>query len=76
MICDGEEREVIVPIGLRTPSTSYQNVILVHVEDSSAIGQGRTVLFVSHNMASAIQPLCKKRVLLENGMKESYRKAA
>jgi hypothetical protein len=27
-------------------------------------------------MASEIQPLCKKRVLLENGMKESYRKAA
>ena len=46
------------------------------LEDSSAIGQGRTVLFVSHNMASEkIQPLCKKRVLLENGMK-SYRKAA
>jgi len=34
------------------------------------------LLFVSHNMASEIQPLCKKRVLLENGMKESYRKAA
>ena len=46
------------------------------LEDSSAIGQGRTALFVSHNMASEIQPLCKKRGLLENGMKESYRKAA
>ena len=35
------------------------------------------LLFVSHNMASEkIQPLCKKRVLLEHGMKESYRKAA
>jgi len=30
-------------------------------------GQGRTVLFVSHNMAS-VKALCKTGVLLENGM--------
>jgi len=30
-------------------------------------GEGRTVLFVSHNMA-AVQSLCKKGILLENGL--------
>jgi ABC-type polysaccharide/polyol phosphate transport system ATPase subunit len=43
---------------------------------NSVLGSQRKFLFVSHNMASKIQPLCKKRVFLENGMKESYRKAA
>ena len=38
-------------------------------------GEGRTVLFVSHNMAS-VRNLCTTGVLQENGMKESYRKAA
>ena len=44
------------------------------LEDSSAIGQGRTVLFVSHNMAS-VRALCNHGVLLENGMK-TYKQAA
>ena len=34
-----------------------------------------TVFFVSHNMAS-VRNLCTTGVLQENGMKESYRKAA
>ena len=38
-------------------------------------GEGRTGLFVSHNMAS-VRNLCTTGVLQENGMKESYRKAA
>ncbi len=34
-------------------------------------GQGRTVLFVSHNM-SAVQSLCKKAVFLDKGVMKSF----
>jgi lipopolysaccharide transport system ATP-binding protein len=36
--------------------------------DEVAKGQGRTVLFVSHNMA-AVKSLCEKGIVIENGQK-------
>ena len=69
------EPEILVDEVLAVGDAEFQKKAIGKMKDVSQ-GQGRTALFVSHNMASEIQPLCKKRVLLENGMKESYRKAA
>ena len=70
-----EPEILVVDEVLAVGDAEFQKKAIGKMKDVSQ-GQGRTALFVSHNMASEIQPLCKKRVLLENGMKESYRKAA
>ena len=70
-----EPEILVVDEVLAVGDAEFQKKAIGKMKDVSQ-GQGRTVLFVSHNMASDIQPLCKKRVFLENGMKESYRKAA
>jgi len=44
---------------------AFKRKCLGHMQDASRAG--RTVLFVSHNMAS-IRSLCSKAILLENGM--------
>jgi lipopolysaccharide transport system ATP-binding protein len=70
-----EPEILVVDEVLAVGDAEFQKKAIGKMKDVSQ-GQGRTVLFVSHNMASEIQPLCKKIVFLENGMKESYRKAA
>jgi lipopolysaccharide transport system ATP-binding protein len=50
---------------LAVGDVEFQKKALGKMQDISA-GQGRTVLFVSHNMG-AVNALCKKALLLENG---------
>lgn len=59
-----EPEILVVDEVLAVGDTQFQKKCLGKMKDVA--GQGRTVLFVSHNMA-AIQALCVKGVLLEKG---------
>jgi lipopolysaccharide transport system ATP-binding protein len=61
-----ESEILIVDEVLAVGDAEFQRKCLGKMGDISK-GQGRTVLFVSHNMAS-IQALCGKCILLENGI--------
>jgi lipopolysaccharide transport system ATP-binding protein len=61
-----ESEILIVDEVLAVGDAEFQKKCLGKMNDVSK-GEGRTVLFVSHNMA-AIQNLCKKGMLLEQGM--------
>ena len=56
---------LIVDEVLAVGDAEFQKKAIGKMQDIS-IGEGRTVLFVSHNMA-AIQSLCNRVVLMENG---------
>ena len=57
---------LVVDEVLAVGDAEFQKKAIGKMQDVSR-GEGRTVLFVSHNMA-AVKTLCKKGVLLENGM--------
>ena len=57
---------LVVDEVLAVGDAEFQKKAIGKMQDVSK-GEGRTVLFVSHNMAS-VQRLCKTGVLLENGM--------
>ena len=57
---------LVVDEVLAVGDAEFQKKAIGKMQDVSQ-GEGRTVLFVSHNMAS-IRALCKHGVLLENGM--------
>ena len=57
---------LVVDEVLAVGDAEFQKKAIGKMKDVSR-GEGRTVLFVSHNMAS-IQNLCKHGVLLENGL--------
>lgn len=59
-----EPEILIVDEVLAVGDAEFQKKCLGKMKDVS--GQGRTVLFVSHNMA-AVKGLCKKGIVLENG---------
>lgn len=59
-----EPEILVVDEVLAVGDLAFQNRCLKKMEDVS--GQGRTVLFVSHNM-SAIQRLCPRTILLNQG---------
>jgi len=61
-----ESEILIVDEVLAVGDAEFQKKCLGKMGDISK-GEGRTVLFVSHNMA-AVQNLCSKGILLENGM--------
>lgn len=61
-----ESEILIVDEVLAVGDAEFQKKCLGKMGDVSK-GEGRTVLFVSHNMAS-IESLCKKGILLKNGM--------
>jgi lipopolysaccharide transport system ATP-binding protein len=61
-----ESEILIVDEVLAVGDAEFQKKCLGKMNDVSK-GEGRTVLFVSHNMA-AVENLCKKGVLLENGI--------
>ena len=58
---------LVVDEVLAVGDAEFQKKAIGKMKDVSQ-GQGRTVLFVSHNMGS-LKALCKRGVLLENGMK-------
>jgi len=60
-----EPEILIVDEVLAVGDASFQKKCLGKMRDV-ATGQGRTVLFVSHNMA-AVQELCTRAIFLENG---------
>jgi lipopolysaccharide transport system ATP-binding protein len=60
-----ESEILIVDEVLAVGDAEFQKKCLGKMGDISK-GEGRTVLFVSHNMA-AVQSLCSKGILLENG---------
>ncbi len=60
-----EPEILVVDEVLAVGDAEFQKKAIGKMQDLS-IGQGRTVLFVSHNMAS-IQSLCTKTIVLENG---------
>lgn len=60
-----ESEILVVDEVLAVGDAEFQKKCLGKMNDVSK-GEGRTVLFVSHNMAS-IQNLCKKGILLKNG---------
>ncbi len=60
-----EPEILVVDEVLAVGDAEFQKKAIGKMQDVSR-GEGRTVLFVSHNMA-AIQTLCNKGVLLENG---------
>lgn len=60
-----EPEILIVDEVLAVGDVEFQKKAIGKIQDISK-GDGRTVLFVSHNMA-AVQNLCKKGILLENG---------
>lgn len=65
-----ESEILIVDEVLAVGDAEFQKKCLGKMGDVTR-GEGRTILFVSHNMA-AISALCKKGILLENGkMKDS-----
>jgi len=64
-----ESEILIVDEVLAVGDAEFQKKCLGKMGDISK-GQGRTVLFVSHNMAS-VQKLCTKGILLENGIVKS-----
>ena len=57
---------LVVDEVLAVGDAEFQKKAIGKMQDVSR-GEGRTVLFVSHNMAS-IRSLCKTGILLENGM--------
>lgn len=61
-----EPEILVVDEVLAVGDAEFQKKAIGKMQDVSR-GEGRTVLFVSHNMAS-VQRLCKHGVLLENGM--------
>jgi lipopolysaccharide transport system ATP-binding protein len=61
-----ESEILIVDEVLAVGDAEFQKKCLGKMSDVSK-GEGRTVLFVSHNM-SAVQSLCKKGILLANGL--------
>ena len=61
-----EPEILVVDEVLAVGDAEFQKKAIGKMHDVSK-GEGRTVLFVSHNMA-AVKSLCKKGVLLENGM--------
>lgn len=60
-----EPEILVVDEVLAVGDAEFQRKAIGKMQDVSR-GEGRTVLFVSHNMAS-IQSLCNKGILLENG---------
>ncbi|MEP6260723.1 MAG: ABC transporter ATP-binding protein [Gillisia sp.] len=60
-----EPEILVVDEVLAVGDSEFQKKAIGKMQDLS-IGQGRTVLFVSHNMAS-IENLCTKLIVLENG---------
>lgn len=60
-----EPEILVVDEVLAVGDAEFQRKAIGKMQDVSK-GEGRTVLFVSHNMAS-IQSLCNKGILLENG---------
>jgi lipopolysaccharide transport system ATP-binding protein len=64
-----ESEILIVDEVLAVGDAEFQKKCLGKMGDLSA-GEGRTVLFVSHNMA-AVQQLCNRAILLEHGRKAS-----
>ena len=64
-----EPEILIVDEVLAVGDTEFQKKCLGKIKDVS--GQGRTVLFVSHNIA-AVRSLCNKAVLLEHGQMKKY----
>ena len=61
-----EPEILVVDEVLAVGDAEFQKKAIGKMQDVSQ-GEGRTVLFVSHNMAS-IRALCKHGILLENGM--------
>ena len=61
-----EPEILVVDEVLAVGDAEFQKKAIGKMKDVSQ-GQGRTVLFVSHNMAS-VRQLCTRGVLLENGM--------
>ena len=61
-----EPEILVVDEVLAVGDAEFQKKAIGKMKDVSQ-GQGRTVLFVSHNMAS-VKSLCKTGILLENGM--------
>jgi lipopolysaccharide transport system ATP-binding protein len=64
-----EPEILIVDEVLAVGDAEFQKKCLKKMEDVA--GQGRTILFVSHNM-DAVTALCKKGVFLKQGQVESY----
>ena len=64
-----ESEILIVDEVLAVGDAEFQKKCLGKMGDVTK-GEGRTVLFVSHNMA-AVQNLCNKGILLENGLVKS-----
>jgi lipopolysaccharide transport system ATP-binding protein len=64
-----EPETLVVDEVLAVGDASFQKKCIGKMGDVSK--EGRTVLFVSHNMAS-IQKLCSKSILLDNGYLEMY----
>ena len=58
---------LIVDEVLAVGDAEFQKKAIGKMKDISSGDNGRTVLFVSHNMA-AVMSLCKSGILLENGM--------
>ncbi len=63
-----EPEILVVDEVLAVGDAEFQKKAIGKMQDVSR-GEGRTVLFVSHNMAS-IQQLCRHGILLKNGMVE------
>ena len=61
---------LVVDEVLAVGDAEFQKKAIGKMQDVSK-GEGRTVLFVSHNMA-AVKSLCKHCVLLENGMIKEF----
>ena len=57
---------LVVDEVLAVGDVDFQKKAIGKMQDVSK-GEGRTVLFVSHNMTS-IKSLCKRGILLQNGM--------
>lgn len=64
-----EPEILIVDEVLAVGDAEFQKKALGKMKDVSS-GEGRTVLFVSHNMAS-VKSLCSKAMLLKNGQRDS-----
>jgi lipopolysaccharide transport system ATP-binding protein len=60
-----EPEILVIDEVLAVGDAEFQKKAIGKMQDLS-IGQGRTVLFVSHNMGS-VQSLCSRAILLENG---------
>src|SRR5690606_16441050 len=61
-----EPEILVVDEVLAVGDSEFQKKAIGKMHDLST-GEGRTVLFVSHNMTS-VQNLCTRAILLENGM--------